>query len=195
METKVMETTVKDIQFEGFVFSGINEKTNDVAYFLQHPKDSARRLFIERPIFVTNEERSVKTQEKPDVVTIVRYFRRYNNHFDQIESSGGVTALCVLDYDRMKMYVYPAFCSDEDNFNKMKGLSVAESSKASQIGIVFDFSRDQKIEHNIYDAIVSGNYTYTTSSMRDQLMLKRNFEKAIKWDRHISPAIAKAEQF
>jgi ADP-dependent phosphofructokinase/glucokinase len=178
-----MQKRVKDVTFEGQVFSAIDVDTNETLWYLhtgfqvfeiKKPEHISFKETIEASARVVEE-----VKQKPDVVEIVRYFRRWNNKLDQYESRGGVTAICRLDYKKGLMYVYPSFCSDDENFSKQSGLEVAKHNQKLNIGIVFEFNRDVKIENNIACSIEDNRYSYTTTDVKQQTMLRHRLNIAV----------------
>jgi hypothetical protein len=61
-----------------------------------------------------------------------------------------MTAICVLDYDKMSITVYPSFCMDCDNFEKSLGLMYARVNESLNLGFVVDLDRTMSIQENIY---------------------------------------------
>jgi len=91
--------------------------------------------------------------KKPDIVEVVRYFRDWDYDIGQISSTGGMTAICQLDYINMKLIVYPAFCIGGDNFSKTEGLKAATKNKERGAGFVFPLHRKLSIYDNIMQGI------------------------------------------
>jgi len=89
---------------------------------------------------------------KPQVIEVIRYFRRWDYDHNQISSHGGITALCKLDYRTMTMKIFPAFCSVKENFDKAIGRDWAEFNAFHNIGFVMPFDRDMSILDNLVTA-------------------------------------------
>ena len=137
-----------------------------------------------RPMFsISNQEptdRVYRVIDKPHVVTVNRFFRRYNWELDQVESHGGLACIVELNYLNKIMTVYPAFCSDEDNFNKELGLMIARNGKQDDFGIQFYFNPDKTIYENLNQAVLSGGYLFTfgmSGRTHLQKMFIRNFSR------------------
>ena len=91
----------------------------------------------------------IEPVEKQSVVEVVRYFRRWDVKNDQISSRGGVTCICVLDYDKLILTIYPAICSMEDNFDKEVGFNIASVNRDYNNGITMKFNPNAPIFTNI----------------------------------------------
>jgi len=89
-------------------------------------------------------------KEKPAVVTVLRYYRRWDDKHNQYSSSGGMTAICELNYDTMTLTFCHSFCSDKDNFSKQTGATVAAANKVRNIGYACPLNR----KHSIFDNII-----------------------------------------
>lgn len=154
----------KSVKFEGFMCSAISE--DGTHYFTVDENGIAKKLFnesevarIRGPQFTLKHTKSNDVKPKfidckqSDEVEIVRHFRRWDNCLHAWSNAGGLTVICVLNYDTMKMQVFPAFCSNEENFDKRAGLYAAQSRKDRNIGIEFDFERNMTIKMNLWKAL------------------------------------------
>lgn len=124
----------------------------------------------------------IKTSQKPKEV--VRYFRKWDYKNEQIASSGGMTAICLLDYENMTLTIYPAFCSDSDNFNEAEGLKAANRNKERNAGFIFPLSREMTILENINFSIEEGNVFATNSYAQKNLTshLERWYNSLWLWN-------------
>ena len=186
---------LKDISNEGSMFSALDTDTGKLVWFIVQDNDV---IFIKEPTEftesqdVTFEGEVITTKsevKKPDVVTVVRYFRRWNKVLRQIESYGGITAICELNYRDFTMKVYPSFCSDTENFSKEIGLDVAKIAKLSDFGIKFNFDKNLPIQVNLTQAITENGYSFLTEDETSQKVLKRHFENATQSRGKCSPMI------
>jgi hypothetical protein len=122
---------------------------------------------------------SMKAEEY-HIVKVNRFFRRFNQKLNQIESYGGLACIIEMDYYTMLMTVYPAFCSDEENFSKHIGLVYADASKSLNQGIVFKFNKDASIYENLRRAVLQDGYSFTVGMSTKghiQEMFNRNFNR------------------
>ena len=121
----------QDIKFEGVLCSATCfSETGERTFFSVDPRtgEALTSYSVSQPNLqfgVTTEFQvkaqvieSKETKVKPDVVNVIRYFRRYNFRLQQIESSGGLTVGVLMDYKQGLMQVFPAFCAPTDNFSK-----------------------------------------------------------------------------
>ena len=99
-------------------------------------------------------------KDKPDSVIVIRYFRFWDDVYHQISSSGGMSVICKLDYKKNRMFVYPSFCSEKDNFNKAEGLYHAINAHNNDFGFALDFDKGMSIFENIYFSVLHGNINY-----------------------------------
>lgn len=91
-----------------------------------------------------------KSTPKPNVVEVIRYFREYDSFYGQLSSRGGMTALCELDYKKKIITVYPAFCSDEDNFSRELGTKMAHLHRDQNLGFIVPLKPNTSISGNIF---------------------------------------------
>ncbi len=124
---------------------------------------------------------SLMKSENPNIVTVNRFFRRFNQKLNQIESHGGLACIIEMNYRTSIMTVYPAFCSDEENFSKEFGLRYAnDASKNCDYGIVFKFKPEDSIYENLRRAILVEGYGITPGLdylPHMQEMFYRNFKR------------------
>lgn len=98
-----------------------------------------------------NTKRTIGTLlKKPSTVEVIRYFRPYDSVNQQISNLGGMTAICILNYDEMNITVHPSFCMDTDNFDKVKGKYYAEVNATLGNGFVVAMDKDVSISDNIF---------------------------------------------
>lgn len=184
----------KNVKFEGFMCSALSE--DGTHYFTVDENGVAKKLFKEFELKLTRgpqfslkhkESNDVKRElvncKKPAEVEIVRHFRRWDRDLDAWSNAGGLTVICVLNYDTMKMQVFPAFCSNSENFHKGSGLIAARSRQHKNIGIEFDFERDMTIKMNLYTALhyqEAGLDTITRTDRGDSFSTAQN---AIMYDK------------
>jgi len=100
----------------------------------------------------------------PDIVEIVRYFRNRDYRLPINEdgtyptaSFGGMTGICLLDYVKNTLTVYPAFCRDDDNFSKDEGFYWATVNKDGGLGFFMPFDKNVSIRENIINEYNKGN--------------------------------------
>lgn len=188
-EAKVdAEGGYKDVKFEGYLCSAeadgagrrayftidetgvaynsykLNEmgmnKTSTVSFHLKNKKNKVVTMPAETMLhYLENHSH----ENKPNVVSVVRYFRRWNYELAAWSNLGGLTVICELDYLNMLMTVYPAFCSDSENFEKQSGLFVARERKAVNIGIYFPFLRELSIQENLVASLNNKSWKFTAS--------------------------------
>ncbi len=119
---------------------------SDVYFTLKHKKDKNEYVPVEF-------EFDAKTTTKPPVIELVRHFRRWDNEIRASSNAGGLTVICILNYDTMRMQVFPGFCSNNDNFEKVCGLAAASLRRDANIGIEFTFKRELSVRENLSNAI------------------------------------------
>ena len=117
-------------------------------------------------------------KKKADVVKVVRYFRRWDFDNDQISSSGGMTAVCKLDYSNMTLTIYPAFCAETDNFSKSIGLAHAYANEANNIGFMFHLHRDYSIHDNIKIGLTHQTFLTCGTSSKSKSLIKHLYNWA-----------------
>ncbi len=132
---------------------------------------------------VTNKKNKNKTdvkgaqvKQKPDIVTVARYFRRYDDMLDATSSAGGLTVICVIDYSVGTLTVYPAFCSINDNFDKTTGMSQATARQLRNEGIVMQYSRVGTLYDTLRNALLSNRYTFTSLDDNANRKIKVGFD-------------------
>lgn len=175
----------KNVRFEGFLCSASPDPLCDAkkVYFTidgtgkalhsfeRHFMGFDKRSNLSFTVENKNTQHSLDTwtlcddesDSKPDVVEIVRYFRRWDKTLDEVSSFGGVTVVCELNYNTMTMKVYPAFCSDSDNFDKQCGLAIAENRQELGQGIMMKFTRDMSIRDNLCEALTFSEWDYISN--------------------------------
>lgn len=92
------------------------------------------------------------TSAKPDVVSVVRYFRNWDFDNGQISSHGGLTVVAQLNYKTNTMTIYPSICMDKDNFSKSIGAQLAYNNLVHGNGFSMPFDKTQSIKENILSA-------------------------------------------
>jgi len=97
----------------------------------------------------TGEHLKQKAPKKPKIVEVIRHIRGYDYENLCVASRGGMTALCLLNYDTGIMTVHPAFCSEEDNYNKREGIFWARKAQQNNQGFTVSFD-----ELNAWNTIV-----------------------------------------
>ena len=104
--------------------------------------------------------REMMSNGKPRIVEVVRFFRTWDYDNEQINSFGGMTAICVMDYALKQIRVYPSFCHPEDNFSKVLGLSMATVNKVTGKGFVVDMNTDLSLKDTIESAYWHDSVTW-----------------------------------
>lgn len=167
-----------DIKFDGILCKATNDK-GVVHYFIADPSGKALKSLepnfiypcgfsIETPKdselqYDPNEAKldNLKAKAKPDTVEVWRYFRKWDTEHNQISSAGGLTCLVRMHYPTKTMRVYPAFCSDDENFCKETGRNVAVNMFTADAGIEFEFDSNLSIYDNLNRAIFTDEYSFT----------------------------------
>lgn len=175
----------RDVKFEGLMCSAVaNTDTGERTFFTVDPKSgealSSYEVNMPQLYFgIVDAPLEPQVKQKPDVVTVVRYFRRYNVDLCQIESSGGLTVAVVMDYNLGLMQVFPAFCSPEENFVKLIGVEYAELSYDTACGIQFEFDKKLTIRDNLIDALDTNRVKYLTDDPMSIKVMQRGFHLAM----------------
>ena len=158
---------LRGIKYEAILCSLTNPISGEELYYLVDRNGSAINIItyfsLEKAHFLLSTE-SPKKEEKPDVVTVIRHVRGVNYDTCETASKGGATLICDINYKDNIIKVYPAICSEEDNFNKKIGINYAEKSKANQIYICCELkplTAMNPLLNIIQDAILSGNYFWS----------------------------------
>lgn len=114
--------------------------------------------------------------QRPNPVEVVRYFRSWDNDLDAWSNMGGLTIICILDYEDLVMNVYPSFCSHEENFEKDVGYAVACYRMNANTGIKLRFNRELSIRENITKALtIDCNWDYTSNDQKENAKLESLF--------------------
>lgn len=119
--------------------------------------------------FPKYDSKKVETAVKPDIVEIIRFFRirdyrlpiNANGQYP-IASFGGMTGICMLDYVKNIITVYPAFCREEENFEKKEGIYWASVNQAANLGFFLPFDKTVSIRDNIINEYHKGNVQGTS---------------------------------
>lgn len=174
----------EDVTFVGYLCSATKDvETGEKCYFTVNKTGKALDAYTPNAMgkFRTSAvnfsiANKPETKTKPRHVTVIRHFRKFNSH-NEISNFGGVTVLCVLDYETLRMRVYPAFCSDTCNFNKDLAIDIAMMRCQMDDGIECYFDRDNDIRTCLYNAISDRTYTFTTGHVGDarNISLYRKF--------------------
>lgn len=146
--------------FDNIKFVGLLAKTEtngEPFYFTFDIDGNAIAAFAARKdlgalcfnIVTDTPEAKVEKVKPASKVEVVRYFRPLTEE-GTTHNMGGMTAICILDYDNMSLTVYPSFCMDCDNFEKSEGLIYARENQTLNLGFVVDLDRSMSIQDNIY---------------------------------------------
>ena len=174
-------------------------RTSYVNFSLRHKKAKQSTYSISSPLpsykefhdaFCNNCKCKSKDSHKPDVVSVVRHFRRWDNLHGVWSTKGGLTAIIDMNYNTMTMNVYPAFCSDNDNFNKDAGLAIALGRQLQNVGIKFKFDRGVSIRDSLTRAIL-GDFDYLSNDREENDKIFLGFDKCMKCpsDHNLEPIL------
>ena len=108
-------------------------------------------------------------ESKPKPTTIYRHFRKWDYIHNQIASNGGMTALIKLDYDEKRIYVYPAFCSDKENFCKIVGKRYADIAMLNEQGFSVPLFKSSSIAFCLRHAVASESVVYSSKKSRERI--------------------------
>lgn len=172
-----------DVRFEGILCSAtFNGITGEKSYFTVDKTGKVLNLFDKalhsNPSFSicmkeTNTSIELMPNGKPRIVEVVRFFRTWDYDNIQINSFGGMTAICVMDYALKQIRVFPSFCHPEDNFSKVLGLSMARVNQTSGKGFVVDMIAESSLKDNIEFAYWNDGITWLNVDS------KRAFDKPL----------------
>lgn len=108
---------------------------------------------------------------KSHLVEVIRHIRLYNNNVyygwntrGEMNARGGATFRCVLNYNSNIVTVYPAICSDDDNFNKRSGIYQSNINKNNNLGIIIKLhtlTNDHTLTTSILEQLKANEYTWT----------------------------------
>lgn len=93
--------------------------------------------------------------KKPSVVEVIRYFRGTDFKTGYTHNLGGMSAICQLDYEKNKITVFPAFCREDENFDREVGLKLAKEAKAKKLGFIVPFDKSKTIHENIFEGVTN----------------------------------------
>jgi len=174
---------IDNVQFEGILCSTYSKATNSKVYYSIDENGTGRSYIKDITAIPANFnlvlDKSEKQKtvsytagKKPPVVSVIRHIRGYDYINSQIASKGGATLICDLDYDNKLITVYPAFCSEEDNFDKKMGIYYAERSKLNNV--CFHCDMKEMTKYNplvtvIANAITRGEYYWNTNAAKHNL--------------------------
>ena len=136
----------------GYTYFNIDLAGNAISRFKVKEDCLNFNVFKDDKIVEVVQNSQSKILTKPNVVEVIRYFRIWDFELGQIASSGGMTAICLLDYDAKIMTVYPSFCEDSDNFDKLVGLNLAKQQRILNRGFVLPFIKSRSINLNMVEA-------------------------------------------
>lgn len=181
-----------DVRFEGYLCSATaDKKTGRVEYFTIGRDGHARDSFkLNKMGLAGNSALSFQLKNKKNklinvdkasdnIIEVVRYFRCWNFDLDQISNLGGLTVICELNFDTMTMCVYPAFCSDEDNFDKNVGLMIASDRQQLGHGITMPFDHKISIRKNLYRSLLNGRWDYISNDQELNEMMNLGFGRCM----------------
>jgi hypothetical protein len=133
---------------DGKKYFTIDMNGNAISAYIPDNGCIRMNFVLDTPDVDVNDNVKLDINHKEDKVTVLRHFR-YRGDKGQVQSHGGMTAVCILDYTDKVIYVYPSFCSVEDNFDKKIG--TINAIKRLNHGIGFAVSLD--VKKTIYDNI------------------------------------------
>lgn len=181
---------MSDFKYEGRVYSQANANSLSRTFYVV---DDAGTVFVkitdgqflndEQRFNIYDEKQAMpatlgellkqRTRKKPNIVEVIRHVRGYDYENLCVSSRGGMTALCLLNYETGLMTVHPAFCSEEDNYNKREGIYWARKAQHNNQGFTVPFD-----ELNAWNTIVE------TIMSQDPVWLNAYSES--KFERHLN---------
>jgi len=120
-----------------------------------------------------------KEKVKPEVVEVMRHFRRWDYAEAQVSSRGGLSAFIRLNYRTNMMQVFPSFCSDEDNFSKDIGTRNAKQYYCQGHGVEIQFDKEESIYSNLAKALHSRHVFWVDPDMDEAIkcVIRLGFER------------------
>jgi len=76
------------------------------------------------------------TLKQNNIVEVIRHIRGFDQRDFTLNSRGGLTAICHLDYTNNVMVVYPSVCSKTENYSKSLGIKQAKENRDNGIGFI-----------------------------------------------------------
>jgi len=181
---------IDNVRFEGILCSTYSKATNSKLYYSIDENGTGRsyikdikaipanfNLVLDTCTSEKQKPVSYTAGKKPQIVSVIRHIRGVNYDDYAIASKGGATLICDLDYRNKLITVYPAFCSEEDNFDKKMGIYYAERSKLNNI--CFHCDMKEMTKYNplvtvIANAITRGEYHWNSNAA------KHNLDRSLK---------------
>lgn len=185
-----MKKNIEDCFYEGRVYSKLEIDKNgheEKEFFLVDDEGTAfyrieefkymhsdLRFTVSKAVSRLSPSKHIEVPKKKlNVVEVIRHIRGVDeNNFD-IAARGGMTVICHLNYTTMIMKVYPAFCSESDNYNKREGIYWARRSQNEDLGFVVKF-----------DELSSWNTIVSVIFMKKPIWL--NEASKTKFEKHLN---------
>jgi len=165
------------VKYEGLLCSSNDVENGKKIYFSVDLTGKAIKSMIASPFTTPNrplrfsiaikEPKTVPVPTgKKSVVEVIRHVRYRETNFS-FSAKGGATFLCILNYITNIVTVYPAFCSEDDNFNKQEGIKQSHDNWKRDMGFrlqLAELSNDYTLTTSILNELEQGQFVWTSKA-------------------------------